>query len=181
MRDNQIYQLIIPIFLAGFANRGLSDILVLQKYQPRQEGVPSARSMYLFKIADQRYGFARRDTVATGVGNSATTTVDQMLYSTFQASTLAPQNPADINSLTGSDIAQISADILQSPGAFSVLKQYGVGLLRILQVVNPYFLDDRDRQESSASFDFVLAHNTVDVTLDPEGILMDIELVLERI
>jgi hypothetical protein len=91
----------------------------------------------------------------------------QQYESAFQISGLSTQNPADPNQLTASDIVNLAASIMQSRTTVATLEAQGVGVLKITEVRNPYFSDDRQRYEASPSFDFSLTHKQIIVTAPP--------------
>ena len=96
----------------------------------------------------------------TSGGRQGYTETEQYI-TTFQASALATQNPADTESLTASDILNLAAYVLQSGATIAALEEQGVGILAISQVRNPYFADDRVRYEASPSFDFQISHKQI--------------------
>ncbi len=59
------------------------------------------------------------------------------------------------------------AAIIQSDSARKTLLMQGVGILRVTDVRNPYFTDDKDNFEASPSFDFVLTHRQTRMSTDP--------------
>lgn len=94
-------------------------------------------------------------------------TETQQYETTFQFSALATQNPATPTQYTASDVVNLIASILQSSVTIAALQAHGVGIERITDVRNPYFLDDRDRYEASPSFDVTVTHKQVVVTTTP--------------
>lgn len=91
----------------------------------------------------------------------------QQKSSLFQIMALATQDPAATESLTASDIANLACYVMQSVQAIQTLEAQGVGILRIPQVRNPYFSDDRERYEAAPSFDFTLTHKQTIITTIP--------------
>lgn len=110
-------------------------------------------------------GIVATQPIATQGGQTFTET--QQYASTFQLSALSTQDPANIESLTASDIANLAAYVLQNSMTIAALEAQGVGILRIPQVRNPYFTDDRQRYEASPSFDFTLTHKQIVTTVVP--------------
>lgn len=106
-------------------------------------------------------------------------TEDEVYASTFQCSGLATQNPANIESLTASDIANLAAYVLQSASVIGAFEAQGIGVLRIPEVRNPYFTDDRQRYEASPSFDFTITHHQTIITTVP--IVTEIDFVIDRV
>ncbi len=191
MRDNDLFRLIIAIIKAGRATTGLGTIEIQQAFQPTLQGVPTGQRFFIYKVGDRRIGSPQRSNVwmtsadlALAADNGAAITTEandtigldgnQMVHqelqqyeTTFQISALAVQNPSDSNSETASDLINLAAYILQSDSAIDTFEAAGVGILRIGDVRNPYFMDDRQQNEASPSFDFILTHKQVIISLAP--------------
>jgi hypothetical protein len=158
---------------------------VLQAYQPTMQGVNTAPALYIHKIGDRRVGSPRRNSkwvttysqlatesdqgIATesGIGiaadgtqqSSMVHTETQRYETTFQLSALATQDPSTPMQLTASDLVNFAAAVVQSDAFIEAIEAQGVGVLKIFDIRNPYFTDDRGQFEASPSFDFVLCHN----------------------
>lgn len=91
----------------------------------------------------------------------------QWYETTFQISGLAIQDPADVDSLTASDIVNIGISVMQSDATRAALRAKNIGILRVEDVRNPYFVDDKGRFEASPSFDFTLTHEQVIISESP--------------
>lgn len=166
MRDNELYKLIFSILRSGFTLRGM-DVSVSQSYQPTQQGTPLKKSVFVHKLYDHRYGHMLRKS-EWDLENEVMNTVQSQWYeTTFQIDALAIQDPADVDSLTASDLVNTAAQIMQVNSTLETLRAAGVGILRIQDVRNPYFTDDRGRFEASPSFDFTLTHEQVIISQDP--------------
>lgn len=250
MLDNQFFTLIFSLLNAGFASQGQASIQCVQNYQPEQEGVPSAPTVFCYKIGpDKRIGSPNRfsvqgfgaaaftgsitgniltvtvvesgalavnqliagaglpaNLVITALGSGggdvgtyilnypvpapitseAMSTVGALCYtestqyaSTFQCSALATQNPANTESLTASDIANLAAYVMQSAATIMALEAQGVGVLRVPDVRNPFFTDDRQRYEASPNFDFTLTHRQTIITTVPN--VTETDFVIDRV
>jgi len=189
MLDNQLIALVIAQINAGFSRLGFS-VAVKQSYQPTRQGVNAGPTLYLHKLYDERMGSvgvseqwigssvaAEDDTVVTAEnateiqGDNANGfmqhTETQQYVTYFQATALSVQDPSNINSLTASDIANYAVSILQGTAFVSAIEAQGVGILKVGQIRNPYFDDDRQRFEASPSFDFGLTHKQIIVTTVP--------------
>jgi hypothetical protein len=168
-------------------------IPVLQAYQPTMQGANTAPALYIHKIGDQRIGSPRRKSKWTssysqlttesgigietesGIGIGADGTNEPTMVHTevqryatmFQISALATQDPSTPMQLTASDIVNFAAAIVQSDAFIQAIEAQGVGVLKIFDIRNPYFTDDRGQFEASPSFDFALAHNQVIVSTVP--------------
>ena len=179
MKDNDLIKLIIATINGVKAGYGIGAVKVKQSYQPTQQGANSDPTAYLFKIGDKRYGFNKRHDVWV----PATATMEhqeiQIYETTFQVNALAIQDPANVNSLTASDIVNTIAAIIHSDYALNEFRKKGVGILRVTDVRNPYFIDDKNRHEASPSFDFVLTHKQTFTTASP--VVESVEFNVERI
>lgn len=159
MQDNELFELFLPIISSGLIALGYSTIIVRQSSVPTQFGAQSAPAVYCFKIHDHRYGFPeRKNQWNTSVMNLTET---QWVETTFQVSTWAIQDPTDTTLPTASDLANMTAQIMASDSTRTTLKASNVGILRVSEVSNPYFIDDKNRHEASPSFDFTLTHRRV--------------------
>lgn len=167
MNDNDLIQIFFPIIKAGLIADGYDSVIVKQANQPTQQGVSLQPTVYFFKISDTRYGFPHfydQWNSITGVMDH----VEEQWYETrFQISALAIQDPKDISAPTASDIVNEVSMILQSTNTISQLMNNDIGILRISDVTNPYFQDDRDQFEAMPYFDFVLTHKRVRVSQSP--------------
>jgi len=175
----------------GQLNPLYGSIPIKQAYQPTQQGVNSVPTIYLYKLFDERVGSVRRrsrwawadlatedlDTIITEDGQPIGTDGGDMgsmgheemqQYAThFQLSALAVQDPANLESLTASDILNYATAAIQGNAFMTAMRDNDVGILRVGQIRNPYFLNDRDRFEASPSFDFILTHKQVIVSTAP--------------
>lgn len=161
MLDNELIALIISTIIAGEANAGIPNTPIKQAFQPTNQGVNTGPTAYMFKVGDRRIGFPYRADVYDSMAGAMTHTELQQYETTFQISCLSTQNPANTTQYTASDIINLVAHILQSDTTISTLITEGIGILRIQSVRNPYFTDDRNRNESSANLDFTLTHKQI--------------------
>lgn len=167
MNDNQLITLILAVLNAQLADVGLTGTVLVKAYQPIRQGVEQSpgyeptKSGYLVKLFDKRDGFPREDYVYNATDEAEIRTQTQVYHSTFQLTALAVQVPGATTMLTASDVANLLAGLLQNPETMAAFQAQGVGILAITDIRNPYFLDDRDRYEASANFDFTLVHNQV--------------------
>ena len=85
----------------------------------------------------------------------------------FQFFTLVPQNLLQPISYTAGDLANEVASILQSQATRVTLMTSNVGILRVSEITNPYFQDDRDQFEATPTFDFILTSLETRITIVP--------------
>jgi hypothetical protein len=159
MTDNQLLILCIAGITAGMATRAPAEgVVVKQNFQPVQQGPKSPPVLYLHKVGDKRIGFMERRDQYDAPNNVFRHFESQWYETTLQLDGLKRLDPAQPNSLTASDLLNVAAGIIQSDGFMGQLRLAGVGILRVTDVRNPYFVDDADRNEADPSFDFVLTH-----------------------
>jgi hypothetical protein len=161
MNDNQLIKEIISVINANLPLWDLPNVIIKQSFQPTNQGAESLNTAYLHKLFDKRYGFTKKSDKWDEAGQKMIHTETQFYETTFQITALAIQNPRDTNSLTSSDIANVICSMLQSDFALKSFSDKGIGILRVMDVRNPSFVDDKERNEYSPSFDFVLTHERI--------------------
>lgn len=165
MQDNKLIAALIATIRTGAVSVGLPDgIAVKQANQPTQQGAESGAAIYLTKVIGNRCGWPGHVEYFDAQAMKMRRRTTQVYQTTFQINALARQNPADVNSLTASDILDRVATLLNGPIGMALLRKTGIGVLRVTDVRNPYFKDDMGRFESSPSFDIVLTHKTETVS-----------------
>lgn len=153
-----------------------SPVTVQQKQQPTQQGVPLGPTVFIERLFDHRHGSSVVLYDPAIVGQTLTESEVQVYETTFQLSALAIQDPRNLAAPTAADLCNVAAFIVQSR---SFLRQFAVdnvGVLRVSEVRNLYFTDDRGRQESHPSFDLVLTYGRATVSTVP--LLQSVELGL---
>ena len=165
--DNSVIQIFLPIINAGLVADGFDDVIVTQSNQPTMQGISTDPTVYFFKLANRRYGFLGRYDKWSTVSSTLVHTEVQYIESTFQVSALVLQNPSTPSQYTASDLVNEVAAIMQSDSTLSTLNSNGIGILRVTDLTNPYFFDDRDNFEASPSFDFTLVYQNDRVSVDP--------------
>src|SRR6185437_7605808 len=178
MTDNELIKVFWPILKTGLINAGYTDVISKQAYQPTQQGTDTPPTVYFYKVGDKRYGFLRRDSIWNTVDSVMEHIEEQWYETVFQMSALVIQKPSN-PSYTASDLVNEAAAILQSDSAREQLLLKEVGILRVTDVRNPYFTDDRDRFEASPSFDFILTHKQTRVSIDP--VIESFEFNIKRV
>jgi hypothetical protein len=167
MTDNQLFALIINQINLMKTAAGIPDVIVKQSFQPTQQGVNTKPTAYLHKIGDNRYGYPAWSEVWDADTNTMIHGDAQQYQTTFQMSALAIQDPAVPSNFTAADILNRIAYILQSQPTVAAFEAQGVGILRVTDVRNPYFMDDKGRNEASPSFDFILTHKLIIMSTSP--------------
>lgn len=167
MYDNQLIALILNTIIAGEDIAGIPGTPVKQAFQPTQQGLNTCPTAYLYKLYDHRMGFPYRGDVWNPATSQMVHTELQQYETTFQISALATQDPKTPTQYTASDILNLIAYILQSSVAIAVFEAQGVGIERVTQVRNPYFLDDRQRNEAAPNLDFTMTHKQIIASTSP--------------
>jgi hypothetical protein len=167
LTDNALIQIFLPIINAALVIDGFTGVTVQQAAQPTMQGSPLAPTVYFYKVGMKRYGYLGRNDKWDNVGDLMDHTESQFYESTWRIQVMVLQNPATPNQYTASDLADEVASIMQSSNTLDILNANGIGILRITDIVNPYFLDDRDNYEAIPSFDFTLVYENQRLSLDP--------------
>lgn len=168
MNDNQIIALIITVLRSGLNSLMLAQVGIKQLYQPRQSAIESGPTLYLHKVLATRYGYPSRKNVFNRITGQFDHTETIWRTPTFQVSGYALQDPNNIASLTASDITERAADVMQTSATRLALLASNVGIIRITDIRENYFVDERDRYEQSPSFDFVLSYQvSINTTVPP--------------
>jgi hypothetical protein len=165
LSDNQLIQIFLPIIKNGLVQDGFNNVIVKQSNQPTQQGINTSPTIYFFKVASKRYGFLGR----YDKWNNTQMIHKEVQYmeSTFQISALVLQYPTTPNQYTASDLVYEVSSIMQSDNTRDILNESGIGILRVTDLLNPYFVDDRDQFEASPSFDFVLTYENKRESISP--------------
>lgn len=161
MLDNALIALVISTISAQEAIAGIPGTPIAQAFQPTQQGVAKTKTAYLHKLGDRRVGSPYRTNIWDADNEVEVHTETQQYETDFQISVLSTQNPSTPEAYTASDIVNLIAYTLQSTKTIETLEAQGVGILRVREVRNPYFMDDRARYEASPSFDFTLTHKQI--------------------
>lgn len=167
MRDNDLIRLFLPIMQNGLIEYGFDDVSVKQSNQPTQQGINTDPTVYFAKISDHRYGLLK--TLDSYDPDTAIMSHQEMqIYETaFSVTALVLQDPKKPYGYTASDLVNTVAAIMQSDDTCAKLAIDNVGILRIIEISNQYFTDDRDQFEAAPSFNFVLTHRQNRVTTQP--------------
>jgi hypothetical protein len=161
MLDNALIKLLLSVIYEQEATAGISGTPIKQAFQPTRQGVNTQPTAYLYKISDSRIGFPYRSDIWDKAASRMVHTELQQYATTFQFSALATQDPQTPTQYTAADILNLIAYCLQSDAAVAALECQRVGILRVTDVRNPYFLDDRQQNEACPSFDVTLTHEQV--------------------
>lgn len=168
MKDNDLIALFASQLDAGLAAAGLANYAVTQNYQPTQEGVPSGPFVFFEKLFDKEYGWPiasdywMADVAPPGSQLPDFSTPEQQwVESTFQVTPLVLQDVSDLSIPTQSDVAHLLKQYLNARQVMAVFRASGVSVLRITDIRNPKFEDERGLFEANPNFDVILQHKRV--------------------
>ena len=171
LTDNQLIGLLATQMEAAVASGGW-NLIVEQKDQPTQQGIPTAGAVFFQKLHDHAYGspkirkVSNYDPSVPGSPKTFTEYEDQWYETTFQISALVTQDPTNLSLPTASDVANYVKMYLASRATRSVLMQQNVGMLRVTQIRDPAFQDDRERFEYHPNFDITLTYErTIEIVI----------------
>ena len=179
MLDNPLITLLIATIIAGEAIAGIPGTPIQQAFQPTQQGTPSAPTANIYKLGDLVLGSPQRSDVWDKASGTIVHVETQDYETMFQISALSTQVPSNQTQLTASDILNLVRSILQSSATIQALADQGVGMLRVHDVRNIPFVDDRGRNEYSPSLDFIVQHKQIITSTAP--IVAAVEIQLERV
>jgi len=165
MKDNDLIAYFATQREAAVALAGW-DVVVLQGFQPTQQGAPTKPTVVIEKLSDHEYGWPMSgkyilDALPPPVGQKLpdfTQYDEQWVESTFQVTSLILQDPTDLSLPTPSDIAHQLKLYMNARQVIWKFQQQGVAILRVTDIRNPKFEDDRDLFEANPNFDVVLQH-----------------------
>lgn len=166
MKQNELYALIIGVVRDGLTTRSI-EAEVAQAYNDTQQGVPTTPAVFISALPARRYGWLKRNDKWDAVESQMTHEENQWLTNTFQISTSVLPDPNDLTEMTAWDLAEAVASILQGDTGRNALQEAGVGILRITDIRNPQFVDDRGRFEYAPNFDFTVTHEDVTLSTNP--------------
>lgn len=166
MTDQELIELFVPIIEAGLTANGFTTAVVVATNQPTQEGIPSVPTVYYTKLHDKPYGFVS-DEEYTDEDDNRISSSSQACETTFQIDARVTQDPSDLTIPTASDLVNFVALLMNTAITIGTLAASGIGILRVSEIGNQYFTDDRDNQEAFPSFDFTLTHTRTIATVVP--------------
>jgi hypothetical protein len=168
MNENALFALLFGIITpAVTATTGMETVAGKQSYQPTQQGVPDGPVYLLQRLFDKRYGYLRRDDQWDAGTSTMIHTETQVMESTFQVDALWTQDPNVPLQLTAGDLVRRISSIMQSDATRAALKAAGVAVLRVQEIRNPKFQNDRDQFQASPSFDFTVQWTEITITTSP--------------
>ena len=169
MTDADIETQIKSVLDTGLAAAGISAI-VFQSFQPTRQGPPLLPNVLFTKISAHRWGHqAPKLTLIPGSPDTFQEAETYYLRATYQVTGHMDQDHVAPASLNTYDVIDRCAAILQSVAGRATFKAAGIGIDRISDIRTPRSLDDSDRFDMDASFDFVLSYKQEFVSIVPEA------------
>ena len=168
MKTYQLFQAIKPLIDAALAAAGVSAVLT-QSYQPTQQGTAAVTQVFMQQLTSKRYGWVKRSEVWNVLNQNFDHVESQRMETVFQVGATTVMNQSTVTQLSSSDILDIVASALQSDSSIAALWAAGIGVLRVTDINNPYFLNDKDRFQSSPSFDLTVGHKHDTITSTPNA------------
>lgn len=164
MRDAEIITTLTQVLRDGIRLRYPNLLFFVQKNQPTAQGTPTEAALFINKVSDNRYGFARTDyAFKLPPGDPMTELIPadtvQVIQSRFQISALMPDIPNDPAPASPSEILGYVANLMSVDAILTTLHKRGVHIMRIRDVVNPFFEDDATMYEAAPSFDVIIQHH----------------------
>jgi hypothetical protein len=176
MTDNQLGILIRQTMIALLAQQGISDLPVIVAFQPTTQG-RDERGLYINAMPSRRYGWQERADVYDEVSGDQIHTEGQWHEQTFQVQGFTPANINDLNELRAKDLTEISAMLIASQPFLQALTAENVGLQRITEVRNPFFVNDEGNFEANPSFDFTVTHKRTIIQTTPSITSTDFQAI----
>lgn len=164
--DNDILRILGANLSAALAQGGYtladgSPFPVVQKDQPTQQGIPSDPTVFFAKLFDKPYGFPLSTTIYDEASDTFRDIETQLYETTVQVMGLVIQDPTKPDMPTASDVINFMKLAVGSRYNARALQKKGIGILRVMDVRNDAFEDDRHRFEYHPSFDLVFTYSRV--------------------
>lgn len=177
MRERDLFINVIAVLRTQLG----PDIEIAQNNQPRSAGRPASAAILLELIGNRRYGHVKREDVPDPDDVTQMIHRETQIYeATIQVNGLAKPPPAqgavDPDEPSALDWTDRAAAALQSDVAIVALAALDLGVLRVMNVRNPKFRNDREQYEASPSFDFILTHKQITVSRTPAAIVGELRV-----
>lgn len=166
MNDVQLATLLRAEIISGLSRMGVTAAVIANQ-QPTTQGRTTTATLYFSPISEQRYGWQYSSSKLTPEleldfvreyysVQKLQREEAQWLRTTYQVVALAPQDPRDLSLPTAKDILRSASIIMGGQSFVQALMRDGVGIERITDIRNPYFVNDNGQFEASPSFDFTV-------------------------
>jgi hypothetical protein len=154
------------------------NYVIIKAAQPTQQGTPSASSITFKKKWDIAYGFPQTSESFDSVNNIFTEITTQYVESYFEIGAFINEIPGEY-SPTGSDVIGMLQLYLSSAANLRILSANSAGMLRIRELTNLYYDNDKSQYQALPTFEWVITHqkvinNTAPFTSTVTGTIMDV-------
>jgi hypothetical protein len=166
VKDNDLIAFFSSQLEAAMAMSGWG-YLVIQNNQPTQQGIPTQPIVFFEKLSDHQYGWAESRYTLNSSPPPGDALPDfsnselQWVESTFQVTSFVIQDVKDLSLPTPSDVLHYTKLYLNARRTIATFMKNGVSILRVTDIRNPKFQDDRGLFEANPNFDVVLQHRRV--------------------
>jgi hypothetical protein len=155
--DNEVWAIIMQAINGGLALRGF-NAEVIQAFQPVQEGVTLEPLVTVNSITSKRYGWPEDTSFFDEEALELRRREGYWLERTYQVNALQAMPDVTSTGKTAFDYIDAVAAILQTSSVLEFFRNNGIGMLRIEPLRVTYWLDDKEQQEQTPSFDFTLTY-----------------------
>ena len=166
MNDNTLTALIRTQLLAGLSRLSITSE-VLGNQQPTTQGRTTTATLYFSAINEQRYGWQYSRTTYDPEVMELEREESQWLRTTYQVTALVPQDPRNLAIPTPKDLLRAASIIINGQSFIQALTKDGVGVERVTDLRNPYFVNDQGQFEASPSFDFTVTRKAAIIQEQP--------------
>lgn len=158
MLDNQLNIILREQLGALFPSRASLTVEFKQNYQPTQQSRKNAATVYFKKLFDHRYGYRSNRSEWNEDLQVMQRIEEQVIESTFQFAVTMNIDPNDETAYTHSDVLKLVASVVQSPDFIKELYKNGLQVLRVMDIRNTPYQNDRDNFEDNPTFDVIITH-----------------------
>ena len=132
------------------------------RWQSTQQARPSEPTVFFANIGVVRYGWPGKNSRWIDAQQKMLDVEEWRSEMTVQVSAQLPQDAVyDVGSITPNDAVQTIAAVMQNDGWLQAIKAYGMQVLRISQIRNMPYKNDRDQWEYVPMFDAVLCYTDI--------------------
>lgn len=165
MLDNQLFMLLQTEIVDRAPLRGVTDSAVMLRYQPTQQGRPTGSTVWMTKGPERPFG-TPLITYPQGLAGIEERE-EQSMETTIQFSVTRPSalKPSD---LTHGDILRRIRGVVQSRAFMRSILEAGASVLRVPEIRNTPFENDRGEWEQGPMFDLIVKHTDVFVNSIPQ-------------
>lgn len=156
--ENRLWEILLPVVKAGVAS--LPGMAVKRAYQPTTQGDGNAPRLLLHRAYSRRYGAqsTSQEWRVDEYGQGKMIAVDTWRKEdTYQANALVNREPED-EGYTAKDALELLSAHLQSEPALMALKKEGIGVLRVNDITETPYEDDRGSYRVSVSLQFTITY-----------------------